>query len=322
MTNIKLDVGSPLVSVIIPNYNHAAYLDERIQSVLNQSFRDFEVIILDDCSTDNSREIIEKYRNHPNVKQIIYNEVNGGSVFKQWKKGVEAAKGKYIWMAESDDYCEASLLHHLVAGLEKHENCVIAYCQAIAFDMQNNIMWQSFAKQLEIIVPGKEFIPKYLSTQCAIFNASMAIFRRELFFKVNEEFLDFKFSGDWYFWIELCKMGDVFKCGRTLNYFRNHSGDVTTRAVKSGQNYLEAARILRRSYDQQLIPRSIYWKAFKKQHREYYFTKDKYAGHLRQTLDTCFYDRNTTHLLPAMLRLDAWWKGTRMKLKPKKDGRH
>lgn len=318
MTNVKWEKDTPLVSAIIPNYNHAAYLDERIQSVLNQSYPNFEVIILDDCSTDNSREIIEQYRNHPKVKKIIYNEVNGGSVFRQWKKGVEAASGKYIWMAESDDYCEASLLQTLVAGLEAHANCTIAYCQSIVIDMQENIMWQSFYKQLSDTIPGSEFIPRFLSTQCAIFNASMALFRREYFFKVNEEFLEFKFSGDWYFWIELCKMGDVFISGRTLNYFRNHSGDVTTRAVKSGQNYLEAARILTRSYNQKLIPKKVYWKAFKKQHRQYWMTRDQYAGPLQATLDTCFYNSSTTHLSPAMLRLDAWWKYTRMRVKGEK----
>jgi len=322
MTNTKLETHTPLVSAIIPNYNHAAYLDERIQSVLNQNFDDFEVIILDDCSTDNSREVIERYRDHPKVKKIIYNEVNGGSVFRQWKKGVEAASGKYIWMAESDDYCESSLLKHLVAGLEKHDNCAIAYCQSIAFDMQDNIMWQSFYTQLADIIPGREFIPRFLSLQCAIFNASMAIFRKELFAAVNEEFLDFKFSGDWYFWIELCKMGDVFVCGRTLNYFRNHSGDVTTRAVKTGQNYLEAARILTRSYNQQLIPRRVYWKAFKKQHRQFWFTRDQYTGPLREALDSCFYNRETTHLLPALLRLDAMSKFIRLKLKRKKVKRY
>ena len=53
--------------VIIPNYNHALYLQERLDSVFNQTYQDFEVIILDDCSTDNSREIIEKYANNPKV---------------------------------------------------------------------------------------------------------------------------------------------------------------------------------------------------------------------------------------------------------------
>ena len=101
---------SPLVSVIIPNYNHAVYLDERIKSVLNQTYQNFELIILDDCSPDNgaSMAIIEKYRNNPHISHIVYNDVNSGSTFKQWHKGLELAKGDLIWIAESDDNCEKS----------------------------------------------------------------------------------------------------------------------------------------------------------------------------------------------------------------------
>ena len=98
------------VSVIIPNYNHAQYLPERIESVFGQTYPNYEVIILDDCSTDNSREVIEQYRTNPHVSQIIYNEENSGGVFKQWKKGLSLAKGDLLWIAESDDKCENTFL--------------------------------------------------------------------------------------------------------------------------------------------------------------------------------------------------------------------
>src|SRR6187549_2432119 len=100
--------GEVLVSVIIPNYNHAKFLRQRLESVLNQSFRDFEVIILDDCSTDESFQVIEDYRAHPKVSHIVFNKENTGSTFIQWKKGIELAKGEWIWIAESDDWCELS----------------------------------------------------------------------------------------------------------------------------------------------------------------------------------------------------------------------
>lgn len=77
----------PTVSVIIPNYNHAPYLKERIESVTGQEYDDIEVILLDDCSGDNSREIIERYRSHPKVSQVIFNEKNSGTTFAQWKRG-------------------------------------------------------------------------------------------------------------------------------------------------------------------------------------------------------------------------------------------
>ena len=75
---------TPLISVIIPNYNHARYLEQRLDSVFNQTYPNFEVIILDDHSTDNSLEIINRYKDDPNLSQIIINDTNSGSVFKQW----------------------------------------------------------------------------------------------------------------------------------------------------------------------------------------------------------------------------------------------
>ena len=64
----------PLVSVIVPNYNHAPFLEERINSILNQSYDNYELIILDDKSTDNSLEVIKKYRDHVRVSDVIVNE--------------------------------------------------------------------------------------------------------------------------------------------------------------------------------------------------------------------------------------------------------
>ena len=100
----------PKVSVIIPNYNHALFLEQRLESVLNQTYQDFEVIFLDDASTDSSRAVFTKYANHPKISHIIFNETNSGYPFKQWNKGVNLAMGEYIWIAESDDYAELNFL--------------------------------------------------------------------------------------------------------------------------------------------------------------------------------------------------------------------
>ena len=117
---------NPSVSVIIPNYNHAPFLKERIDSVINQHYDNFEVIILDDCSKDNSREVIEQYRNHPKVKHIVYNEANSGSTFIQWHKGFRLAEGEYIWIAESDDVADLDFLAKLTAAINGDKSITIA----------------------------------------------------------------------------------------------------------------------------------------------------------------------------------------------------
>jgi len=107
----------PKVSVIVPNYNHARYLRQRVDSVLGQTFQDFELILLDDCSTDESRSVLSSYAGNPRVR-IEFNEVNSGSTFKQWNKGVRLARGEYVWIAESDDYADPQLLERLVSRLD------------------------------------------------------------------------------------------------------------------------------------------------------------------------------------------------------------
>ena len=79
---------------------------------------DLELIILDDASTDNSKEIIERYRRQERVTHIIYNEVNSGSAFRQWRTGISLAKGDWVWIAESDDYCSSAFLETLLTGME------------------------------------------------------------------------------------------------------------------------------------------------------------------------------------------------------------
>src|SRR5215467_13719414 len=96
----------PTVSVIVPNYNHARYLRRRVDSILAQTYQDFELILLDDCSTDESRSIISEYAKDPRIR-IELNEVNSGSTFKQWNKGARMARGSYIWIAESDDRADS-----------------------------------------------------------------------------------------------------------------------------------------------------------------------------------------------------------------------
>jgi glycosyltransferase involved in cell wall biosynthesis len=118
---------TPRVSVVIPNYNHAPYLKERIDSVLNQTFQDFELILLDDCSTDNSRDIINSYAKNPHVSHIILNEENTRNTFVQWERGIRLASGEYIWIAESDDKCEPTLLEKLVAEFKRDNNLVLAF---------------------------------------------------------------------------------------------------------------------------------------------------------------------------------------------------
>ena len=137
----------PTVSVIVPNYCHAPYLEQRIESILQQTFQDFELILLDDCSTDGSREILERYRNHPKVSGIFYNERNSGSPFKQWEKGLSKAKGDYVWIAESDDFSSPCFLERCVRILDTRPDCSIVFTSSYIVDSHSRTIREPFRSQ-------------------------------------------------------------------------------------------------------------------------------------------------------------------------------
>src|SRR6185437_16633828 len=127
----------PTVSVIVPNYNHALYLPKRMESILRQTYQDFELILLDDCSTDDSRAILSQYAGDARIR-VEFNELNSG-VFKQWNKGVRLARGEYVWIAESDDYADERLLERLVSILDADPSVAFAYCRSWRVDEDDRL---------------------------------------------------------------------------------------------------------------------------------------------------------------------------------------
>ena len=141
------DASAPKVSVIVPNYNHAPYLQQRLDSIVNQTFRDFEVIVLDDASTDNSREVIETYAGDPSFR-FLFNETRKGSAFKQWQKGLERARGEYIWFAESDDCASPHFLGKLLPILENDKSLGLVYCQSYLVDPSSRVLGMPFTGRM------------------------------------------------------------------------------------------------------------------------------------------------------------------------------
>lgn len=231
----------PQVSVIVPNYNHAPYLRQRLDSIFNQTFQDFEVIILDDCSTDNSKEIIEEYRNKPQVSHIIYNETNSGSPFKQWAKGFDLAQGDYIWIAESDDWAESFFLDNSVNILKKDPSLSFVFCSLFC-ESQNTSKPEKFLEQ-DFFFKGLHFLKKYQIFANAVVNASSVLFRRQTLTFIPEDFQNFTGSGDYLFWSYLCEHGNVYFSSKLLNHFRRHQTTTTSKNIASGNNFLENFRI-------------------------------------------------------------------------------
>ncbi|MDR1707138.1 MAG: glycosyltransferase [Prevotella sp.] len=234
-----------MVSVILPTYNHAPYLKQRIDSILNQTYQDFELIILDDCSPDNSREIIESYRNNLHISHIIYNETNSGSTFMQWEKGIQLAKGEYIWIAESDDFAD-------VTFLEKTMNSIYEFNSAFCFSLtsivdkdNNEVMKQPpmlHGKSINL----NQFTKGYLLFSNPICNASMVVFRKDALDEtVWNRITEFRYCGDWLLWGSF-KGGantTVSEVKEYLNFFRTHSVNVSNKSEINGLGIIEGYKV-------------------------------------------------------------------------------
>ena len=234
----------PLVSVIIPNYNYAHFIPQRIGTVLGQTYRDIELIILDDASTDNSREAIEKYRGEDRVRHIVFNTSNSGSTFKQWEKGFQLAKGEYIWIAECDDYSDPSFLEQLMKVLEKDPDIKIAFSNSYWVTPESTFINKDYTIASPVkVYQGKDFVKKHLLKENYIYNASMAVFRKDALASVDKSFKDYRSCGDKVFWGSIAEKGKVAFVCKPLNYFRIHSGKVTTRSISSGLLFREEHRL-------------------------------------------------------------------------------
>lgn len=237
----------PKVSVIVPNYNHATYLRDRMDSIFNQTYKDYEVIILDDYSRDQSLEILERYEGRPEVSHFIVNEQNSGSPFRQWKKGVGLAKGEYIWIAESDDFCEPTFLERLVPILDSDPTVGIAFCDIHLINAEGKVIPRQFKAGVRkeiwsssFRMEGVEAIRQLLSVKNVIPNASAVVFRKSVFDKIPDTYQEFRFVGDWLVWILMLQHCDLFYLAEKLSYFRSH--DRSTRVSQGKARDLERLR--------------------------------------------------------------------------------
>lgn len=239
------------VSVIVPNYNHARFLRQRIDSILNQTFQDFELILLDDCSTDDSRSTLSSYASDPRVR-LEFNETNSGSTFKQWNKGVRLARGEYIWIAESDDYADPRFLKTLVAVLDAKPQVVLASCRSwrVDADGQAERYADSHSPRLTQYaagseVDGREQCRDHLVDFSGVWSASSVLFRASVYRSIGGADETLRFSGDSKTWAAMAQTGRLTFLSEPLNFQRVHIMTVTARSESNALLHAEHLRVVR-----------------------------------------------------------------------------
>lgn len=244
------------VSVIIPNYNYARYLAARIDSVLQQTMQDIEVILLDDCSGDDSLSIMRQYAaKDKRIKAVLVNDKNSGSPFVQWKRGLALCEGEYVWIAESDDLCLPTFLHTAVDLLDAYPKAVYTMTASQMIDEEGKPIPKDYDhwKRRHIhpdtvsIYDGICFARQHQYWRNCVYNASGVVVRRTAITQKACEALSMCYSGDWLFWTEIALGGQVIEIHQRLNLFRFHTGSTThTGAYKAFVEDVKVLRILQK----------------------------------------------------------------------------
>ena len=243
------------ISVIIPNYNYAKFLFERVYSILNQNYPIYELIILDDCSTDNSLEIINQIvsciNKYINVK-VVLNEKNSGNAFSQWQKGFKLASGDYVWICEADDYCKKNFLRKVTKPINQNGNIIISYADTGFIDSTGTIVKKSLIDQIDLlktghwqknyINTGQNEIDNYTYLNCTIPNVSGIIIKKDDYEDILNISKTFKQCGDWYFYLNALQRGKIAFNKKTLNYYRLHGNNISS-TMNRKKHLLEIKKI-------------------------------------------------------------------------------
>jgi len=231
----------PKVSVVIPNYNYERFLVERFNSILNQSFTDFEIIFLDDASTDGSVDLVKnKFGN--NINQILVNNKNSGNPFVQWNKGVRMAVGEYVWIAEADDTCTPEFLERMVGVMEGGSSVGLAYCNTTPINHDGAIISEEYFNlyvseldptrwKKDYFSTGTSEVKKYLSRKNSITNVSGVLFRRDVYMKAGFAPENMRMCGDWLTYCKVLLISNVAYVASPMNFHRQHPTKHTQNSV-------------------------------------------------------------------------------------------
>ncbi len=305
----------PLVSVIVPNYNHAKFLPARLDSILEQTYGNIELIILDDKSSDGSVEIINEYaQRHPDVIHLILNKRNSGSVFAQWQKGIAAASGELIWICESDDFCETGFLEKII-GVFVDESVMMAFGRIQFADGDGKMVaglddyregaepgiWNNME-----IRPASYWFNRAFAVSNIIPNVGGCVFRNQpVARKIWDEVRSYKILGDWFLYNILCGGGRIAYIPEAVAYFRQHGGNTSVNSFRTRHYYKEHKRIIDCMRERWGTNNEAVLKFFGKVYQQFEYAqarrKLRSLTSIFNVEDTLRRRKNNTHILPGIL---------------------
>lgn len=249
----------PRVSVVVPNYNYAHYIPSRLGTIIAQTYKPYEIIFLDDNSTDDSVAVAEAILSKSGLPyRILINRVNRGCYF-QWLHGIEQARGELVWIAEADDESDASFLDELVTAFED-PHVVLAFAQSRQIDRDGKLIREDYLAYTRDVSPsqwssaycraGRDEITEALAIKNTIPNASGVLMKKPDLSEIRERLLQLRNAGDWLSYVHILKSGSIYFTPKVLNSHRVHQGGVTRggNAVRHMSEIIQVQEYVRSLY--------------------------------------------------------------------------
>lgn len=218
----------PILSIIIPVYKAERFIEKCLLSLLNQTFQDMEVIVVDDCGPDNSMQVVERVKgDHPRggIIRVVKMPHNSGAAAAR-NQGLEVAQGTYVGFVDSDDWCEPTMYEQLVQAAAK-DHCDWCYSKAIK-DYQNGktcLLEQPFVEPGLLDAPKRRFM---LTHFVAYFTT--AVYDRQFLMRHHMVFPPFKFSEDSFFtWLVVMNARRFAVVDAAFYHYVIHPQSVTSR---------------------------------------------------------------------------------------------
>ena len=214
-------IANPKVSILIPSYNYAHYLDETIRSALNQTYTDYELIIIDNASTDNTDQVVGKYLQDPRVR--YYKNATNLGLVGNYNRGLEFCQGEYIKCLCADDKFHPQLLEKYVAIMDQYPSVSLVTCDKQAFGHKTH---QTITPLTHLQDGRTANLHMLIGNYAWIGEPSSVMFRkRDL--KVGNFSSEYIQYVDWEMWIRLLTVGDCYIIPEILVYVRFHEGSVS-----------------------------------------------------------------------------------------------
>lgn len=224
--------NTPKVSIVLPCYNGAALLGQAIESCINQTFKDWELIIVNDCSTDNTLEVANAYAQKDERIRVYTNETNS-KLPATLNNGFHIANGEYWTWTSDDNLLHPDMLKTFVAYLDGHKDVGCAVSDSYVIDENGNII-------------GEKIVPDDLNSKMMLNNyvGASFMYRRECALAVGEYREDFFLVEDYEFFIRMsfhCKMGHI---SQFLYYYMDNPNSLTATRQKEIRERLVRMRIM------------------------------------------------------------------------------